>query len=225
MKISDIKGAFAQRLKTTTSKVLNDLVKDFIKTKFDYESSFIEVEEIDTVSRLKCVFKDGLSSSSTYYSDNYIRSSDFYVSRIGISQKWPNVQICGTYEKTHTGKYKYINYEITMYLQRRIEDHFGNLRCVLSYKFTGDLDEALNYCPYEIKKDFVYKDVNDVEIKKFDDIIYIRGGELRQGTVIEFKENLIITDGCENIYVDEYIKNKHVIVANCRFTFAGGIRV
>lgn len=222
MKISDIKGAFAQRLRNTTNCVLKELVKNFIKNEFDYESNFIDVEPLYTIKSLKCLFKDYLTSSYTSsYDDNYVRCSVFYVSRINMSPKWPEIQMGGKYNKVYTGKHKYIDYEIDMHLERHITDHNGNIRCELMYKFSGDLNEALVYCPYEIKKTFVYKDVNDVEIKNLDDVIYTKNGEIRQGTVTDFKENLIILDGGETICVDEYIINKNVIVANCRFNFAG----
>ena len=222
MKINDLKGGTAKEMLRFVNQNIANAVQKLVKKELNHipKSS----PTIITNAGLKKFFsKNGIRMSDNTYRDyrQYIMSCDFSIQQEEAFKICPRMEFHKTppYEKQFAGSYEFIDYEAHFTMQ--YIDNRDYFYCRITFDMKGDLDKAIALHGPFIKKTQIFKDVNDVEIKNCDDIVWVVGRMLHRSFVDSFDENTIITIDKKKIRVSDRYKNYNVMVIENEMHWAG----
>ncbi len=221
LKINDLKGGTANEMLRFVNQNIANAVQKFVKKELNHIQK--SSPKIITNAGLKKFFsKNGIRISDNTYRSyrQYIMSCDFSIQQEEAFKICPRMEFNKTkYEKQFSGSYEFIDYEAYFTMQYvDIGDYFYSR---INFSMKGDLDKAVALHGPFVKKTQIFKDVNDVEIKKCDDIIWTVGKMLHRSFVDSFDENAIITIDKKRIHVSDKYKNYNVMVIKNEIHWAG----
>lgn len=227
MKINDLKGKVAIQMHNLVKDTIMSMVNDMFKNKFNTKTS--RYPHIYTNKGLKQLFtKNGIRYNGYRERHNWDMDCYFTIPEETALQICPTIkERRESFRDTYKDIHKFIEYCANFDMCYCNNTNYGEQPYVMGhirFDMRGILDAAEQMLGPIVKKtNQVFKDANGVQIKRGDEIIWVKyagSSMLNQSIVDDFDEDAIITDG-RKIKVDEYRNNSHIIVLNNKLNWCG----